>query len=275
MLRDNESNKIKPLFTVITVCYQAKDVIENTIKSVLEQNYSDFEYIIIDGSSTDGTCEIINKYLEDSRIRYISEPDKGLYDAMNKGIRMSEGKYLNFMNAGDCFSDSDILKDVSEVISKNPGVDFIYGNVLYVYDNDEERIRRYPWYCSTRLYQLMGDCINHQGLFAKREHYDEREFAIDKYRISCYRDWISYQCSTAKKFKAIDRVICRFSVGEDSFTTKNYEEHLKELDYILKEYYPLGFPIYVIIRTIRRGKISSKILHKAYELVFLRGNRKG
>ncbi len=262
--------KGQPLFTIVTVCYQAADIIEDTIRSVLEQTFTDFEYLIVDGKSTDGTCEVISRYLDDERITYVSEPDKGLYDAMNKGIRMSRGAYLNFMNAGDRFADKDILMYISGVIKDHPEMDFIYGNVSYRYEDGSTEVRRYPQYCCKGWYQLLGDCINHQGLFSKRENYEEFDFAIDKYRISCYRDWITHQCSLKKKFKAVDKIICSFYVGDTSFTTRNYAEHLVELDSILKEYYPLGFPLYCLMRAIRKGKISSKILHGLYELVFLR-----
>ncbi len=261
----------KPLFTVITVCYQAADVIEETIRSVLDQTFPDFQYLIVDGQSTDGTCDVIGKYLSDERITFISEADKGLYDAMNKGIRMSKGAYLNFMNAGDRLADKDVLKDIADTIKRYPEMDFIYGNVLYRYEDGSESIRRYPQYCCKGWYQLLGDCINHQGLFSKRENYEEFDFAIDKYRISCYRDWITHHCSLKKRFKAVDRLICSFSFGGSSFTAMNYEEHLRELDSILKEYYPLGYPLYRLMSAIRRGKVSSRILHGLYEIVFLRG----
>ena len=262
-----------PLFTVITVCYQAETVIEDTIRSVLLQDYDDFEYIIVDGASGDGTCGIIKKYLDDPRIRFISEPDKGLFDAMNKGIRLSRGAYLNFMNAGDCLADPHVLTQVSKEIQEHPDVDFIYGDVLYVYEDGTERVRKYPWYCSTKLYQLLGDCINHQSMFAKRHNYTDREFDLVTYKINCYRDWISYQCSTKKKFLAMGKVTCRFSFGGTSFTLAHFDEHMKELDLILKRYYPLGYPLHVIMRSIRNGKVSSRILHKAYELVFLKKNK--
>ena len=274
MSAEKETDNKIPLFSIITVCYQAETVIEATIKSVLDQSLDDFEYIIVDGASTDRTREIISKYIDDPRLRCISEPDKGLYDAMNKGIRLSKGRYLNFMNAGDCLADPDVLKDVSGVIDEHPDVDFIYGDVLYIYEDGSESIRKYPWYCATKIYQLLGDCINHQSMFAKRHNYTEREFDLVTYKVNCYRDWISYQCSTRKKFKAMGRVTCRFSFGGTSFTLAHFDEHLRELDLILKRYYPFGYPLYVVIRSIRRGKLSSKLLHKAYELVFLRKSRK-
>ena len=97
--------------SVITVCYNAVDVIERTILSVINQTYCNIEYIIVDGNSTDGTMDIINKYRDRISI-VVSEPDNGVYDAMNKGIGLATGEWLNFMNAGDSFSNESIIEDV-------------------------------------------------------------------------------------------------------------------------------------------------------------------
>ena len=106
--------KTEPLFSIITVCYNSQKTIERTIKSVLHQDFQDYEYIIIDGSSTDGTVEIIKKYepLFCGRMRWISEPDTGIYDAFNKGIRCSKGKLTWLVN-----SDDYIEKNALSVIS--------------------------------------------------------------------------------------------------------------------------------------------------------------
>ena len=100
-----------PLISVVTICYNAKNDLERTILSVLSQTYQDIEYIIIDGGSTDGTVDIIHKYSE--RLFYwISEPDKGIYDAMNKGMDRATGSWINFMNAGDTFCDNEVIKNI-------------------------------------------------------------------------------------------------------------------------------------------------------------------
>ena len=100
-----------PLISVVTICYNAKNHLEKTILSVLSQTYQDIEYIIIDGGSTDGTVDIIHKYSE--RLFYwISEPDKGIYDAMNKGMDRATGSWINFMNAGDTFCDNEVIKNI-------------------------------------------------------------------------------------------------------------------------------------------------------------------
>lgn len=123
--------------SVITVCYNTASTIEKTILSVLNQTYPDIEYIIIDGGSTDGTIDIIKKYVD--KIAYwISEQDDGLYDAMNKGIRIASGDYINFMNAGDIFTSSDVVESIFS--NELEDADIIYGNSISQYPDGTEII---------------------------------------------------------------------------------------------------------------------------------------
>ena len=105
------------LFSIITVCYNAQEVIGNTIKSTLNQSFHDFEYVIVDGDSQDNTFpsiqKIVSAYVQ-RNIKIVSEPDKGIYDAMNKATRMASGTYCLFMNAGDTFHSDDVLEKVAE-----------------------------------------------------------------------------------------------------------------------------------------------------------------
>lgn len=121
------NNNLK--ISVVTVCYNAVDIIEKTIMSVLGQTYSGLEYVIIDGGSTDGTADIVRKYAD--RLAYwVSEPDKGIFDAMNKGIAAATGDYINFMNAGDMFSSSTVLEEFVPRIDTDTTIAFGDWNVV-------------------------------------------------------------------------------------------------------------------------------------------------
>lgn len=121
-----------PLVTIITVVYNGIEFLEDTIKSVILQTYENIEYIIIDGASTDGTVELIKKY-ENHISKWVSEPDKGIYDAMNKGIEQSSGVWSNFLNAGDSYIESDVLEKI--FTSNLEDSTLIYGDIIAIKEN--------------------------------------------------------------------------------------------------------------------------------------------
>ena len=123
-----------PLISIVTVSYNAVATIEQTILSVINQTYPNIEYIIIDGGSKDGTIDIIRKYA-DQIAYWVSEPDEGIYDAMNKGIKIATGEWINFMNCGDSFLDMKVLNKIfiSSILNEYEGVDILYGNRVSVY----------------------------------------------------------------------------------------------------------------------------------------------
>jgi len=132
----NLSKETDTLISVVTVSYNAVSTIEQTILSVINQTYPNVEYIIIDGGSTDGTVDIIKKYAD--KIAYwVSEPDKGIYDAMNKGVVVATGEWINFMNAGDIFTDSDVIDKLfhQNIIINRVGI--VFGDTLVVFRNRE------------------------------------------------------------------------------------------------------------------------------------------
>lgn len=116
----------KPYFSIITVCYNSAKTIERTIQSVLDQSYDSWEYIIVDGKSTDNTLEIVNAYAKkENRIRVISEPDHGIYDAMNKGIKMAQGTLIGMVNSDDYY-EKDALQNIQEAY-KGTDYEIVYG----------------------------------------------------------------------------------------------------------------------------------------------------
>lgn len=127
--------------SIITICYNRKNTIENTIKSVLEQDYPHIEYIVVDGASTDGTKEIIEGY-SNKISKYISEPDKGMYDALNKGLATATGDIVGLMHSDDEFYDQSVVSKIVEAFDRLPHSDAIYGDGVYVSNDDEQKIIR-------------------------------------------------------------------------------------------------------------------------------------
>ncbi len=190
-----------PLFSVITITYNAAAAVEPTLRSVTNQTFSDYEYIIIDGDSTDGTLDIIHRY-EDKISFLSSEPDGGIYDAMNKGIRASHGEWLIFMNAGDTFYNETTLQNVAAILKVRDEV--VYGNA---YTTDGKL------YCDIKIshYKLMkGEMICHQSIFARRKTFDNNMFDTN-YRIIADKIWL---CRVLRKNKVrkINLPICCYDM---------------------------------------------------------------
>ena len=127
--------------TIITVCYNRKATIENAILSVLNQNYCNIEYIIVDGNSTDGTKEIIESY-RDKINQFISEPDKGMYDAINKGLKIATGDIVGLMHSDDEFYDKNVIDRIVSRFNSDSTIEGVYGDGVYVSNDKEERLIR-------------------------------------------------------------------------------------------------------------------------------------
>lgn len=146
--------------SIITVVYNDKIGLENTINSVLSQTFDSIEYIIVDGGSTDGTVDVIKKY-QDRIDKWVSEPDNGIYDAMNKGVKMATGEWLIMMNAGDYFADVDVLQRVfSREISSDKT--FLYSDVYCIRKNGERILRQMSW--------EKGNMIHQSVIYRKKLH---------------------------------------------------------------------------------------------------------
>ena len=149
--------------TVITVCFNAANTLERTIQSIKEQTYWDIEYIIIDGKSTDTTINIIKQY-EKYVTHWISEPDKGVFDAMNKGLSLATGDYVIFMNAGDYFADANTIENVASYIVNNE-VDVYHGDIYRDIKSQDHIWKSTPFYLNKRKIKGMNIC--HQAIFTK------------------------------------------------------------------------------------------------------------
>lgn len=156
--------------SLITVTYNAAATIERCISSVVQQGYSNLEYIIIDGQSTDATLSIINKYEKYISI-IVSEPDKGIYDAMNKGIALASGNIIGMLNADDWFASTDVLNAVSEAFEKS-GAEAIYSDIDYV-DNGGKIIRKWRSGHYRQGYFNWGWMPPHPSFYVKRALFEQ------------------------------------------------------------------------------------------------------
>jgi len=168
--------KGNPLVSIITVCYNSEKHIKDTIESVLNQTYNNIEYIIVDGESTDNTLDIIKEYEPkfNGRMKWISESDEGIYDAMNKGIELATGDIIATINSDDVYADNNVLENTIEVFNEEH-CDACYGNVAMVKRDDLNQISRL-WKTDSNKYlsQLKyGWVPAHPSFFAKKRLYDE------------------------------------------------------------------------------------------------------
>lgn len=156
--------------SVITVAYNCEATIADTIDSVAQQNHPDIEYIVVDGASRDRTLSIVEGR-RDVVTRWISEPDRGIYDAMNKGLAMATGELIGFLNADDMFAHADVVGSIARAAQMQPAADVVYGDLVYVQQDHPDRIIRY-WrsgeFSASRL--RFGWMAPHPTLYVRRSH---------------------------------------------------------------------------------------------------------
>lgn len=233
--------------TIVTVCYNAEKTIEKTIESVISQDYEDVEYLIIDGKSTDGTLEIIERYKDISYIRILSEKDSGLYNAMNKGTKMATGEYILFLNSGDCFCDSQVLRDISSELE----TDIVYGNVIRR-KYEGEILEKYPGKYRVMWLLLQGKMMSHQVIFTKTEIMKKYGFDED-YKITADYNFLVRAKKKGCSMHYVDRNV---SVVENiegiSSQNDNVDIMRAEDDRSLREYFPIWYYILKPVKYVER-----------------------
>jgi glycosyltransferase involved in cell wall biosynthesis len=169
--------------SIVTIALNAAETIEATINSVLSQDYKNIEYIVVDGGSTDGTLDIINRY-KNKIAKVISEPDNGIYDAMNKGLRSSTGDILATLNGDDVYAEKTTVSRMAEFIESN-GLDAAYGDMIYVDRRDSMHVKRF-W--QPGQYKRGAFChgwvIPHPTFFCRKEIFEKHGYFNDKMQIA-------------------------------------------------------------------------------------------
>lgn len=220
--------------SVITVCWNCVNDIECTIKSVLEQTYSNIEYIIIDGASTDGTLEIIGKYKNDIS-KIISEPDKGIYNAMNKGVELATGQWCVFMNAGDKFASNTAINDMFAVNHPESKTKVYYGDTSYRYETRPKLSLK-----ALTVYPTILRCqpYCHQSAFFNMQEKHMPFFNEDYKIVSDYNTSLWYYAKYGKNaFQHKDVLISEFTAyGGASTLKENDKKKIEEYLDIWKHY---------------------------------------
>jgi glycosyltransferase involved in cell wall biosynthesis len=220
------------VLSVITIVYNNVRDIERTLLSVLNQTYPAIEYIVVDGASNDGTLDVIKRY-ESRMSKLISEKDKGIYDAMNKGLAAATGDYVIFMNSGDEFYADDT---VATVFASSPDADIYYGETEMVNDERESLGRRRhkaPNQFTWRSFKY-GMSVSHQAIYIRRSLTEPYE---PKYQLSADIDWIIRAAKKAKKIVNVHTYVAKYLVGGMS-KTKHRQSLLERFD-IMKRHYGL------------------------------------
>jgi glycosyltransferase involved in cell wall biosynthesis len=197
--------------SIITVTRNAAAHLEKCIQSIAAQTHLDSEYIIVDGDSTDGTSAIVERHRA-CVAQFVSEPDDGLYHAMNKGIARATGDYVFFLGADDYLYDRDVMRDVARFLAAHPEVDFAYGNIAVRSAKGRESVFRPPPPNEALRFLVCG-CLPHQASFARRDIF-ERLGPFDlRYKIAADYDWfLRVLASPESQIRYFDRVVTSYFV---------------------------------------------------------------
>lgn len=236
--------------SVITVCKNSESTIEKAANSLISQTYENREYIVIDGGSTDGTLEIIRKH-EDKVDVLVSEPDSGIYNAMNKGIERSSGDVLFFLNSDDYFHDDQVLSDIIDEFRKDSKIKVVYGNAV-MFDGGSEKLMRHDNVTKKYFYK---NTICHQAVFARKEVYETVGNFSEKYKIHADTDWLMrayFIPGNAAGFKYVDRNVCFFSAGGICSNPVYAEKYRYDRQEISAKYFFEARYKLIVKKTLRR-----------------------
>lgn len=217
--------------TIITATYNSADTLADTLESVLSQTWADFEHIIVDGNSSDATMEIVRSYEPkyQGRLRYVSEPDKGLYDAMNKGIRMATGDVIGILNSDDFFTDSNVVEHVAKAFDDKE-VDCVFGDIHFVEPDNLKKCVRYYSGAHFRRWQMrVGVSPPHPSFYCRRQVFDTVGYYDHTIRISADYEFMLralYIHHLNYRYLPVDVVTMRTG-GLSSNRSKITMEHMK------------------------------------------------
>jgi len=274
-MTEHQHTNTSPKISIITVNFNNLEGLQNTRQSILSQTFKNWEWIVIDGGSTDGDKDYIIEHKSEMAY-WCSEPDEGPYNAMNKGIEKCNGEYIIFMNSGDTFYDSDTLNNV---FSQPQEADVLYGDWIELFKDKHTNLKKAPHTFS--IHFLFYENICHQGMFIKREVMKNSPYN-EKYKI--YADWAKWIEFVLKgvTFQYIPYTICYFQIGGMSNSNKVLMEEekqrirIEQIPAAIREtinYVDSKVNIHPLAdeanRLIKKKKAYKKIIHMAIRIIHL------
>jgi len=241
--------------SIITVNFNDKEGLIKTFESIKNQTWQDFEYIVVDGNSSDGSKDIIEQYK--NQITYaVSEPDSGIYNAMNKGIRASTGDYVFFLNAGDFLYSDSTLDGIQKSLNSN--LDLYYGNAIFK-DKDQDVITEYP--DQLTFYFFTYNCICHQSCFIKRTLFNDIFFYNEELKIVSDWEFLIYGLAIKNiSYKHINCIVSYYDFSGISSRPESEATKLEERLIVMKKYFPLFIEDYKVMEELNSKRIRN-ILH--------------
>lgn len=242
--------------SIITINYNDKVGLEKTIHSVIAQTWNDFEFLVIDGNSTDGGKEVMARYAD--KIDFaLSEPDTGVYNAMNKGIHAATGEFVIFMNSGDEFYNNDVLKEAVALMTGDYGI--FYGDIIVKKPHSERR-KNYPDQLTFAYFYTNALC--HQAAFIKRQLFHDHFFYNEDYKIYSDGEFFLYTiCKMDVPYKHIDLVIAIYDFTGISSTPKYEKLHEDERMKSIHKFFPQFAKDYEVL-----SKLNSKRVRQVFHL---------
>ena len=249
--------------SIITINYNNKAGLEKTVQSVVSQTWQDFEFIVIDGNSSDGSKDVLNAY--SSFFTYaVSEPDSGIYNAMNKGIKISTGDYLMFLNSGDALIDNNILEKLNAEL--NGQYDIYYGDILHI-DGIKQEVRTSPKNLNFAFFYEQN--ISHQASFIKAKLFKDIFLYNENLKIVSDWEFFTYAiCKREATYKHLDSVIVTYDGTGISSNSINTPEITKERDASLHRYFPEFVKDYEYLKEIKFKKAEQFMHIKKYPIAY-------
>ncbi len=258
--------------SIITINWNNASGLKKTMASVLEQSYKEFEYLVIDGGSTDGSVEVIKHFDGAPNLRWVSERDKGIYNAMNKGIGMATGEYLQFLNSGDTLVNKDVVKNMLAEAEKKGQPEILIGNLLKNYRGEVRRDYKRE---DTTLWRFYSSSINHPPTYIKRILFDK--YGLYDESLKIVADWKWFMKVIALEgvqpvFVDLDVVLFDMDGISETNAELNHNERCKVLNEmvppgVLADYRHFEKDIQMMQR-IRRHKQVYKLVYYIERILF-------